>query len=75
MKRLFCLIHAVLMITGTLAITAFAADAVYSDVKEGKWFYDDVMEAYEKELMFGSDGKFRPNDTMNRAEMVRQFRV
>ena len=70
MKRLFCLILAVLMITGTLAITAFAADAVYSDVKEGKWFYDAVMEAYEKELMFGSDGKFRPNDTMNRAEMV-----
>ena len=70
MKRLFSMILAVLMIVGTLAITAFAADDVYSDVKEGKWFYDAVMEAYEKELMFGSDGKFRPNDTMNRAEMV-----
>ncbi len=57
------------MITGVLVTAVFAAP-VYTDVKEGKWFYDAVMEAYEKELMFGSDGKFRPNDTMNRAEMV-----
>ena len=59
------------MITGTLMITTYASDeSPYTDVKEGKWFYEAVMEAYDKGLMLGSDGKFRPNATMNRAEMV-----
>lgn len=42
----------------------------YSDVKPDNWFYDAVEKVSDAGLMQGSDGKFRPNDTVTRAEMA-----
>ena len=44
---------------------------VFTDVVEGKWYYDAVMTAYEKELMNGvTDKTFEPLTAMNRAMLV-----
>lgn len=44
---------------------------VFTDVVEGKWYYDAVMAAYEKELMNGvTDKTFEPLTAMNRAMLV-----
>ena len=42
----------------------------YSDVKPDAWFYDAVEKVSDAGLMQGSDGKFRPNETVTRAEMA-----
>ena len=42
----------------------------YFDVKPDAWFYDAVKKVSDAGLMQGSDGKFRPNDTVTRAEMA-----
>jgi len=43
----------------------------FTDVKESKWYYDAVAEAYETGLMKGqSETKFAPNKTISRAEFV-----
>ena len=53
-------------------ITIKEADTgVFTDVVEGKWYYDAVMTAYEKELMNGvTDKTFEPMTAMNRAMLV-----
>lgn len=53
-------------------ITIKEADTgVFTDVVEGKWYYDAVMTAYEKELMNGvTDKTFEPLTAMNRAMLV-----
>lgn len=43
----------------------------FSDVKAGDWFMPFVAFAYENGFIEGySDGSFRPNDTINRAEAL-----
>lgn len=43
----------------------------FTDVKEGDWFYDAVVYAYENNLMQGTSGTaFSPNVKMNRAMLV-----
>lgn len=43
----------------------------FTDVKEGDWFYDAVVYAYENDLMQGTSGTaFSPNVKMNRAMLV-----
>lgn len=53
-------------------ITIKEADTgVFTDVVEGKWYYDAVMTAYEKEIMNGvTDTTFEPLTAMNRAMLV-----
>jgi 5'-nucleotidase/UDP-sugar diphosphatase len=53
-------------------ITIKEADApVFTDVVEGKWYYDAVMAAYEQELMNGvTANTFEPMTAMNRAMLV-----
>lgn len=53
-------------------ITIKEADApVFTDVVEGKWYYEAVMTAYEKELMNGvTANTFEPMTAMNRAMLV-----
>lgn len=53
-------------------ITIKEADApVFTDVVEGKWYYEAVMTAYEKELMNGVTATtFEPMTAMNRAMLV-----
>ena len=44
---------------------------VFTDVVEGKWYYDAVMAAYEQELMNGvTANTFEPMTAMNRAMLV-----
>lgn len=46
-------------------------EPVFTDVVEGKWYYDAVMTAYEKELMNGvTANTFEPLTAMNRAMLV-----
>lgn len=43
----------------------------FTDVKEGDWFYDAVVYAYENDLMQGTTGTtFSPDVKMNRAMLV-----
>lgn len=43
----------------------------FTDVKEGKYYYEAVAWAAENEITKGStDGTYRPNDTCNRGEAV-----
>ncbi len=44
-------------------------DTTFSDVNKNDWFYADVTQAVDKEVTTGfSDGTFRPNEPITRAE-------
>ena len=61
----FCMLFA--MGTGV-----FAAD--FSDVKSNDWFIEDLTDAANAGIAKGyEDGTFRPNEKVNRAEMVAMF--
>lgn len=47
---------------------AGASESPFSDVNVGDWFYDAVLEAADLGYVNGSDGAFRPNDDISRAE-------
>ena len=43
----------------------------FTDVKEGDWFYEEVLYAYENGLMNGvGDNRFAPNSATTRAQLV-----
>lgn len=43
----------------------------FTDVKEGSWYYDAVLWAYENHITVGtSDTKFTPNQVCNRAQVA-----
>jgi streptogramin lyase len=43
----------------------------FADMKEGQWYYDAVMTAYELGMVTGyEDGAFRPAGVLNRQEMI-----
>jgi len=43
----------------------------YSDVKENDWFFEDVMYAYQNNIMSGmGEGLFAPQSGVNRAMMI-----
>ena len=43
----------------------------FTDVKEGSWYYDAVLWAYENHITAGtSDTKFTPNQVCNRAQVA-----
>ena len=45
------------------------ADTTFSDVNKNDWFYADVTQAVDKKVTTGfSDGTFRPNEPITRAE-------
>ena len=43
---------------------------VFNDVPQDSWFRQYVMLAYTAGFVTGSDGNFRPNDSMTRAELA-----
>jgi len=47
-----------------------AAGSVYEDVPEGYWAAPAIEEAYEMGFMRGSDGSFRPQQTISRVEAL-----
>lgn len=47
----------------------YTADAPYSDMPEGSWYHDAVLEASAMGLMTGyGDGTFGPSDSLTRAQ-------
>ncbi len=43
---------------------------IYTDVKPGTWYYDDVSAMYEKGIMLGFNGRFRPSSSITRCEIA-----
>ncbi len=50
-------------------------DPGFSDVEEGKWYYNSIAALHEADVVQGdgSTDKFRPNDTITRSEMASLF--
>ena len=76
MKKLISLASVVLSVLMAVAIVismppaAFAAGSVFTDVKAGDWFTEEVEYVYDNGLMIGvSDNKFDPNGNVTRAMM------
>lgn len=40
----------------------------FTDVSRDDWFYDFILKAFNEKLIFGSNGKFRPNDSITRED-------
>ena len=77
MKKWRRALSLILSLAMLLSLTAFAADApksgtaLFSDVKQGAWYAQDVAYVYEKGLMAGTaDGVFSPNMSLSRAQLV-----
>ena len=43
---------------------------VFSDVKHGAWYEESVQYVYDKGIMSGSNGIFKPQDNITRAQLV-----
>ncbi|MBQ3022045.1 MAG: leucine-rich repeat protein [Clostridia bacterium] len=89
MKKLFCLITAVILAV-SMSVTSLAAptygsewDGYYqvaptrfSDVPSTHWAYNAIMQVYQKNWFSGyPDGSFRPNASITRAEALKVFVV
>ena len=71
-KRIITLLLAVLMLVTVLPLTAQAANMTFKDVPEDAWFYADVKNAFEKELINGKNATtFAPYDNLTYAEAVK----
>lgn len=70
MKKLISLILAAVMLVSATILT-HAENAPFTDVKANAWYAEAVGEVYEAGIMEGKgDGKFAPNASMTRAELV-----
>ena len=80
-KKILALLLALVMVIGMLPATAMAAneftkskswdDGLFTDVKQGDWFYENVKSAYELGLMLGcGDGTFEPYGRITLAQTV-----
>lgn len=50
--------------------TSLAQNFLFPDVKGSDWFYEDVLNMIKRGVMKGnSDGTFRPQNSVNRAEV------
>ena len=71
MKRLLCAVLAVIMLTGSLAIVATAADTDFKDVPSDRWSYKYVKYATDNGYLKGvGGGLFDPEGTTTRAMVV-----
>ncbi len=72
-KRIFIL---TLIVVLASASASFAMAESFSDVTEGKWFYDSVMKMTEQEIFKGyPDGSFRPDNAVAYSEFIKMFVV
>ncbi|BFH59834.1 S-layer homology domain-containing protein [Paenibacillus azoreducens] len=52
-------------------VTDPKGETVYSDVRKGDWYYEDVKTLQQLQMIKGfDDGTFRPNDPVTREQMV-----
>src|SRR3990167_10403167 len=73
-KSAFAKLLFVVTIFGTLAFTAFAYDAQknFSDIADTEIYKDAIQFLYDSKIVKGYDnGTFKPQNTINRAEMVK----
>lgn len=69
MKR-YRIICFILLLTCTLSLTAFAKQD-FTDVSEKKWYYDEVVRAYDEGIMVGvSESEFAPDAPLTREMFV-----
>ncbi|MBN7773946.1 S-layer homology domain-containing protein [Clostridium aminobutyricum] len=47
-----------------------AAASSFSDVAVSDWYFKAIQWAYENDIVYGSDGKFNPNDTLTRQDIA-----
>ncbi len=71
-KSLSLLLAALLLLTLVLSVPGASAEGLpFSDVREGKWYYEAVKWAYENGYVSGtSEDTFSPNKECTRAEFV-----
>lgn len=71
-KKLLPVLLAVCLILAPLSATALAAELPFEDVKAGAWYYNDVKNAYENDLIDGKDDvTFAPDSNLTYAEAVK----
>ena len=71
MKRSISLFLTLVLILGCFSITASAADAAFTDVKEGDYYYDAVQWAYRESITTGTtETAFSPEDPCTRGQIV-----
>ena len=71
-KRALSLLLAVLMLVTALPVMASAANMTFNDVPTDAWFYADVKNAFEKDLINGKNATtFAPYDNLTYAEAVK----
>ena len=69
LRGIISLALALVLLTCTMATTAFAAD--FSDVAQGAWYYEAVDFVSDEGLMAGVGGRrFEPNTSMTRGMLV-----
>lgn len=65
----FCLSIAALFAILCTTVFATGGTAAFTDVS-GHWAESYIQETYDRQLTEGYNGKYRPDDSMTRAEMV-----
>ena len=69
LRGIISLALALVLLTCTMATTAFAAD--FSDVAQGAWYHEAVDFVSDEGLMAGvGGGRFEPNTSMTRGMLV-----
>ncbi|MBQ4092399.1 MAG: S-layer homology domain-containing protein [Firmicutes bacterium] len=71
-KRFWLILLCLCLALGMFSAPASAAGTMpFTDVKEGDWFYEEVLEAYEKAFFNGTSATtFTPNGSMTRGMFV-----
>lgn len=74
MKRIISALLALVLALGVFGAMPRAEAAIFSDVKPGDWYYNDVKSLVELDIINGmGDGSFRPDDYVRRGEFIKML--
>ena len=72
-NKLKILLITLLLLFSTVTVT-LGKQVFFTDVKENAWYYKDVKSLHDKGIINGySDGTFRPNENVTRAEVSKMI--